>query len=206
MTPNPVLGIFSKSRIEAFSDGVFAIVVTLLVFELKFPHIDAATNEKVWQGVLSTLPKLLSWVNSFLIVCVFWMNHHRLMERVKKVDGGIFWFNNLLLMAVSLIPFPTAVLGDYPSTNTATCFYGVCLSLASLAFTFLRLHAQNHPHLLDDAVDMKIFRRATVLAFCYGFLLYLVGAGLSLLYVWMGYLLYFFIALYFIFPRATRTN
>lgn len=138
-------GSFTKARVETFSDGVFVVIVTLLVFDLKFSKLDEPTNAAVRQGILAALPKLLSWVNSFLIVCVIWMNHHRLMDLFRGIDAGVFWLNNVLLMTCALIPFPTSVLGDYPQTQVAVCFYGLCLTLPALCFSLLRWYGLRHP-------------------------------------------------------------
>jgi len=199
-------GRFTKNRVEAFSDGVFAVVVTLLVFDLKIAHIDFATNEKLWSGILSTLPKLLSWINSFLIVCVIWMNHHRLMDMLIGIDAGVFWFNNILLMFTSMIPFPTSLLGEYASTNAAACFYGLVLTMPSMSFFIFRLYVLKHKDLLNETVSSKAFKKGTMLALYYGPVLYLTGAALSLISPWLGFAVYFFIPVYFIFPRATKTN
>lgn len=162
------LGNFSRSRVEAFSDGVFAIVVTLLVFELKLPPLRGASEAEVWVAIGTILPKLISWINSFLVVCVIWMNHHRLMDMFRGIDAGLFWLNNLLLMFTSLIPFPTAVLGDYPRSGVAVAFYGICLALASLCFSVLRLYVLRHPDLLKPEVGLATFRRGTQLSFWFG--------------------------------------
>lgn len=102
---------FAKSRVEAFSDGVFAIIVTLLVLEIKVPHLahDASAAELA-TALYTLLPKLLSWVISFLMVCVIWVNHHRILDQIVHITHGIFWFNALLLLCYSFIPFPTALL------------------------------------------------------------------------------------------------
>jgi len=199
-------GSFTKNRVEAFSDGVFAVVVTLLVFDLKFTHIDVADNQKVWSGILSTLPKLLSWINSFLIVCVIWMNHHRLMDMFKGINAGIFWLNNILLMFTSMIPFPTSLLGEYTNTNAAACFYGLVLALPSLAFFILRLYVLKHKNLLSEATSYPAYKKGTMLALYYGPVLYLTGAALSLVKPWLGLAVYFFVPVYFIFPRAPQKN
>ena len=203
---NYQFGSFTKSRVEAFSDGVFAIIVTLLVFELKFPTIEHATNQLVLDNITAVMPKLLSWLNSFLIVCVIWMNHHRLMGMFRGIDIGVFWFNNLLLLFSSLIPFPTAVIGDYPTLEIAVCFYGICMALPALCFSLMRLYVLRHPDLLTPDVSIPVFRRGIWLSLVYGPLLYLIGAGLSWVNTGLALACYFFIPVYFIFPRAVRPN
>lgn len=89
---------FSKARVEAFSDGVFAIIVTLLVLEIKVPHIHQPDSVGELSAALyALLPKLISWIISFLMVCVIWVNHHRLLNQIANITHGIFWLNALLL-------------------------------------------------------------------------------------------------------------
>ncbi|WP_332367617.1 TMEM175 family protein [Spirosoma telluris] len=96
---------FSKSRVEAFSDGVFAIIVTLLVLEIKVPHIDHHESVAELTGALyALLPKFISWIISFLMVCVIWVNHHRLLNQIANITHAIFWLNALLLLWCSFIP------------------------------------------------------------------------------------------------------
>ncbi len=164
-------GNFSKSRVEAFSDGVFAIIVTLLVLEIKIPQLTDVTNKAFLHAMIELLPKIFAWMNSFVVVCVIWMNHHRLMDMFKRIDAGIFWFNNFLLMSTSLMPFPTALLGEYTNLEYAVCFYGICSLFMSICFIAIRLYVTKNPELLKDEVDLKIFKRGTIDTFRYGFLL-----------------------------------
>jgi len=105
---------FQKSRVEALSDGVFAIIITVLVLEIKVPHVDDRLSVVgLTRALPGLLPKVLSWIMSFLMVCVIWVNHHRLLNRVGYVSHGIFWLNANLLLWCTFIPFPTALMGDY---------------------------------------------------------------------------------------------
>lgn len=196
-------GNFSRTRIEAFSDGIFAIVVTLLVLEIKLPHLHEVTNGEFLHSFSEIIPKIISWVNSFLVVCVIWMNHHRLMDMFKRVDAGIFWFNNILLMFISFIPFPTAILGEYTKLEYAVAFYGFCLSLMGLGFIMLRLYVHKKPELLSDGVELETFKKGTKASFLYGFMLYFIGALVSFINPWAAFAVYFFIPVYFIFPKGT---
>lgn len=196
-------GYFTRNRVEAFSDGVFAIIVTLLVFELKLPDVPYPDNASIMIAIGHVLPKIVSWVISFLIVCVIWMNHHRLMDQLRGIDAWLFWLNNVLLMFTSLIPFPTAVLGDYPNVPLAAAFYGFCLSLMGLCFVGIRMYVIRHTHLLADHVNLDGFRRATRLTLLYGPLLYMTGAAAAWVHPWISFAVYLFIPLYFILPRAS---
>lgn len=199
-------GNFSKSRIEAFSDGVFAIIVTLLVLEIKIPHLETVTNEAFLHSMYELLPKILAWINSFLVVCVIWMNHHRVLDNFKQIDAGIFWLNNILLMTVSIIPFPTAILGEYTFLTYAVSFYGACLFFMGVAFGAVRIYAAKNTHLLKDDIDIHLYKLGATHTVIYGPLLYLVGAGLSLINPWAGFVVYFFIIVYFITPKSSKVH
>lgn len=198
-------GSFSKARLEAFSDGVFAIIVTLLVLELRVPHIEAAQSApELAAALLALAPKFVSWVISFAIVCVIWLNHHRLLDQFRGVNNGIFWMNALLLLGVSFIPFPTALLGDYPSNPLAVSFFGAALALMGLAFVAMRAYALTHLDLFKDGVDMQAFKAGTRRALIFGPILYLAGAAAAWLAPALAFAIYAFIPIYFIFPRDVR--
>jgi uncharacterized membrane protein len=98
------------NHIEAFSDGVFAIIVTLLVLELKVPVLkDHASVSELAHHLLEALPKFVSWLISFIIVCKFWLNHHHILGLARHADYAMVWLNSLFLLGQSFIPFPTAV-------------------------------------------------------------------------------------------------
>jgi uncharacterized membrane protein len=117
--------IISRGRVEALSDGVFAIVVTLLVLEITVPHVAEHDSMAELARALGMLaPKFVSWVISFVTVCVIWLNHHRLFTLVSRIDNGLFWMNANLLLWTSFITFPIALMGDYPANRLAVSFYG----------------------------------------------------------------------------------
>jgi len=193
---------FTKSRVEAFSDGVFAIIVTLLVLDLRIPDLKIENNQELIQGIIDVLPKIFIWISSFLITCVIWMNHHRIMETFKTIDAGIFWLNNMLLMATSLIPFPTAMLGTHPHLEAAASFYGICLTLSASCFVFIRIYAVRHPEIFKEGVDVGAFRKGIRRTLTYACFTYLGGAVLSWVDTRIGLALYLLIPLYFIIPRV----
>jgi uncharacterized membrane protein len=101
------------TRLEAFSDGVFAIIVTLLVLELKIPHLEEPRSvSELGHELLGLLPKFLSWLISFVIVCKFWLNHHHILILDRHADYGLVWLNAIFLMFQSFIPFPSALMGN----------------------------------------------------------------------------------------------
>ncbi|GAB4025230.1 TMEM175 family protein [Spirosoma gilvum] len=191
---------FSKTRVEAFSDGVFAIIVTLLVLELKVPsivHHESVTE--LSKALYALLPKLISWIISFLMVCVIWVNHHRLLNQISNITHGIFWLNALLLLWCSFIPFPTALLGDYLSNPVSTFVFGVVMVLMSFTFTLIRWQAQGKPDILQASINRTDFRKVTWQSLIFGPLLYGLGAVLGFVNPWLSIALFTFIPFYFIF-------
>lgn len=194
---------FQKTRVETFSDGIFAIIITVLVLELKVPVIKDVTNRaELLNGLWLLMPKIISWIISFLTVSVMWVNHHRLFKMFKVFNNGLFWGNALLLLAVSFTPFPTAVLGDYHHNETAVLFYGFSMALCNGMFSAVQIYAFMHPVILDPDIDVPRFKRKTIYSIAFGPLLYIAGALLSFVDPVISFVTYFCIPIYFIFPHA----
>jgi uncharacterized membrane protein len=192
-----------RGRVEALSDGVFAIVVTLLVLEIKVPHVpDHGSAAALARALLDLAPKFVSWVISFVTVCVIWMNHHRLFKLMARVDHGLFWWNANLLLWTSFIPFPTALMGDYPGNRLAVSFYGAVMLLMALGFVLVRRRMLSVPGLLDPRVDRAAFERGTRASVAMGPLAYLAGTALAWVSVTAAFVCYAAVAAYFVFPRA----
>lgn len=121
----------TKGRLEAFSDGVFAIIITIMVLDLKVPHSAS------FIALGSVLPVFLSYVMSFLYVGVYWNNHHHLLHAAERVDGKILWANLNLLFWLSLAPFTTAWLGENRIASGPVAMYGIMLLLAGIAYFLL---------------------------------------------------------------------
>ncbi len=120
-------------RLEAFSDGVIAIIITIMVLELRAPH-DAG-----WQALRPLVATFLSYVLSFVFVGIYWNNHHHLLHTAEQVDGRILWANLHLLFWMSLIPFATAWMGETSWESIPTAIYGFVLLMAGLAHTLLEV-------------------------------------------------------------------
>ena len=122
----------SKSRLEAFSDGVIAIIITIMVLELRPPHgVEFA-------ALRETVPALLSYVLSFVYLGIYWNNHHHMLHVTRRVTGGILWANLHLLFWLSLVPFVTGWMGDSHNAPQPTALYGVVMVLAAIAYTVLQ--------------------------------------------------------------------
>src|SRR5438067_7719872 len=117
-----------KGRLEAFSDGVIAILITIMVLELKVPQ------KADWVALRPLLPKFLSYVLSYIFLGIYWNNHHHLLQAIKHVDGRVLWANLHLLFWLSLIPFGTAWMGENNFAAWPVALYGMVLMLAAVAY------------------------------------------------------------------------
>jgi uncharacterized membrane protein len=122
----------SKTRLEAFSDGVIAILITIMVLELKVPH---GTS---WEAVRPTVFTLLLYLLSFIFLGIYWSNHHHMFHAIQKVNGTVLWANLHLLFWLSLVPFATAWMGENHFTAQPTAIYGVVLVASAVAYTILQ--------------------------------------------------------------------
>jgi uncharacterized membrane protein len=121
----------SKGRLEAFSDGVIAILITIMVLELKVPH------EATWPALRELLPTFASYALSFVLVAIYWNNHHHMLHMTTQINGRILWANNHLLFWLSLIPFCTAWHGDHLGATLPTAVYAGVLFMSGIAYTIL---------------------------------------------------------------------
>ena len=166
-----------KSRLEAFSDGVIAIVITIMVLELKAPH---GVN---LGALLALAPVFLSYVLSFLYVAIYWHNHHHLLKVHFKVDGRILWANTHLLFWLSLIPFATAWLAESRFAPIPTAIYGVSLLMPAVAFSVLQaviIRAQGRGSELRTAIGTDWKGKTSIAAYLSAIVLAFVDARLSL--------------------------
>jgi len=175
-----------KGRLEAFSDGVIAIIITIMVLELKVPHGDSLASLK------PLLPVFISYILSFIYIGVYWNNHHHTMQVVKTVNGAVLWANLHLLFWLSLVPFVTAWMGENNFTKWPTALYGMVLLMSAVAYAIwmvILIKHEGENSLLAEAVggDFKgrisivIYAIAIALAWvnpCISFTLYIVVAGI----------------------------
>ena len=128
----------NKTRLEAFSDGVLAIIITIMVLELKIPH---GTE---WEALSPVIPNFISYVLSFVYLGIYWNNHHHLLHTVKHVSGGILWANLHLLFWLSLVPFTTGWMGENHFESIPVALYGVMLLMAAIAYYILQMTIQRN--------------------------------------------------------------
>ena len=179
-----------KNRLEAFSDGVLAIIITIMVLELKAP-------QGVEFGALKPLvPVFLSYVLSFIYLGIYWNNHHHLLHTVKAVSGGILWANLHLLFWLSLFPFATAWIGENHVASTPTALYGFVLLMAAIAYYILQcaiIAKQGRDSLLAAAIGRDWKGKLSPA-------LYLAAIPLSFVHPWIGNAVYVFVALMWLVP------
>jgi uncharacterized membrane protein len=179
-----------KGRMEAFSDGVIAIIITIMVLELKVPHgADLA-------ALLPLAPVFLSYVLSFIYVAIYWNNHHHLLQAAKHVNGPILWANVHLLVWLSLFPFATGWMGENHFAPLPVALYGVVLFAAAIAYTILvRVLLRHHEagSTLHRAIGADRKGKLSVA-------IYVTGTLVSLWQPWIGFALYSVVAVIWLVP------
>ena len=182
----------TTNRVEAFSDCVISIAMTIMVFSIKLPARDHLTNKIEWDEMLALVPRILSYVFSFVVLGIMWLNHHHLFHLIQKVDEKFLWLNMHLLFWLSLIPFPTSILGNNPFLSKSTAIYGVVMFMAYLSFSLLRRYAIKHKlmyveeeKMLNKTID-KVNRRARTKNFI-GMAAYVISIPISFLSVYAAY-------------------
>jgi uncharacterized membrane protein len=154
----------SFERIVFFSDAVFAIVITLLVLEIKVPHLKEFSESALNESLLHLIPKFVGFLASFFIIGLMWFEHHRIFQFIKGYDSGLIWRNLFFLLSISFIPFPTALSSEYFFSRTAFIFYALSFALAGLAKLWIWNYASSNRLLLSDNIDdetiLRIKRRS----------------------------------------------
>jgi len=179
-----------KSRLEAFSDGVIAIIITIMVLELHVPHgASLAALEPV-------LPTLLAYALSFVYVGIYWNNHHHLFQAVRTISGGVLWLNLHLLFWLSLLPFVTAWMGENDFTTVPVAAYGAVLFMCAVSYAILehrlaRLNGGGRSLALAIGADYKGWVSLTM---------YAAGIGLGFVNAWLGLAVYVAVALIWFIP------
>jgi|CXWL01.1.fsa_nt_gi uncharacterized membrane protein len=149
----------STTRIETFTDAVMAIIMTLLVLELKVPElVDGFSSQDALKSLVHLMPKFLSFAMSFLVVAIVWVNHHHFFHRLKHSDPILLWCNNSLLFWLCFIPFPTAFIGEHPEAAVPVMLYGFVMFAAVLSFLLMHIHAYR-AHLFHKEISRKFLQR-----------------------------------------------
>ena len=178
----------SPTRLEAFSDGVFAIAITLLILEIKVPH--AEQGHGLWAGLLALWPSYIAFLMSFVVILIMWVNHHELLRMVERVNYPILFANGLLLLTVTFVPFPTAVLAEHLETaeaSAAVAFYCATFVANGLVWNLLFRTMVRSGLLRPECTPATIagVRRA----YYVGLSVYLLATVVALFQPWLGLLL-----------------
>lgn len=150
----------NKSRLEAFSDGVFAIVITLLVLNIHLPEKEITSNQALLEVIRTIAPNLLTFVFTFLIVAIFWVAHHRIFDLVKQVDAFLLYGNIFYLLTVVIIPFPASLLAKHPNLTGSIIIYSCVLGLIGLQHFILLGHIRQRPDLQHASFTRQTYHRA----------------------------------------------
>jgi len=180
----------NSNRLEAFSDGVLAIIITIMVLELKVPHGTAI------EDIMPLLPVFLSYVLSFIYIGIYWNNHHHMMHTVQKVSGGILWANLHLLFWLSLIPFVTGWVGENHFAELPMALYGAVLLMAAISYFILQnriLAAHGNNSLLAKALGNDLKGKASPIV-------YIVAIIASFYSPWVAGALYILVAFMWLIP------
>ncbi len=200
-------------RIEAFSDGVIAIAITLLVLEIKVPHLKEGAEGNLWKELLQLWPSYGGYLTSFLVIGIIWINHHQMYKLIQRTNHAFLALNVLFLMVISFLPFPTGVLSEYMregrEQQTATIFYAGIMLLMAGVFNILWRYASGKAGLLDHKLPPTLIKGISQ-KYNFGLLLYVVAFGLAFLSYEVSLGLIVLLALYFLLPslpgfsRASR--
>jgi uncharacterized membrane protein len=191
----------STSRVEAFSDGVFAVAITLLVLQFVDP---GARPGQLFSKILGQWPQLVTYTASFLTVGVVWVNHHAIFRGLRAVDRTIQFINLVLLLTVVLVPYPTELLGRYLNSGqngqVAAAFYAVVMTVMSISFQVLVVWALTHAELLRPEVTVRSVR-SVIPRFGLGLVTYAAAIGLAFVSAQLVVALFAFTAVYYAFNQ-----
>ena len=179
-----------KERLAAFSDGVIAIIITIMVLELKVPH------GSTWCVLMTVVPSFLSYILSFIYLAIYWNNHHHLLHTVARVDGLILWANSHLLFWLSLIPAATAWMGENFLASTPTAVYGIILLMPAIAYYLLQkaiIRKHGTHSVLANALGKDIKGKISPI-------FYIAGIALAFVNPWLAIAIYVLVAVIWLVP------
>lgn len=189
------------NRLEAFSDGVFAIIITLLILEVKVPHLVGGGNGEVLLAFQEILPKLIAFAFSFVTLAIFWVNHHHFFHPIKKTDWHLLWHNNLLLFFLCIVPFTTAFIGEYPQVPFAVAAYAVVMGMAALSFTLMAKYVFFKSNLLEGIVS-KEKRKHELKRSLLGAIAYFIAAGAAFASIWIAWAIFLILPVFYLVPTV----
>ena len=197
-----------SGRVEAFSDGVFAIAITLLVLDLVVPAHQEATEHGLAAALAAEWPSYAAYLVSFLVIGVIWINHHTMLSLVERVDRRVLFVNLLFLLTISGIPFPTRLFADYlldPDASVAAAVYSATMFAMGLSFAALWLTVTRDAELLHRPIDAAL-RRTTLRRFGVGGIVYAATIGLSFLSAVVTLAVHAVIGIYYCFDQLSSAQ
>jgi len=193
------------SRMEAYSDAVIAIIVTLLILDLHVPELSDASLNGVLHALSENIPGFVAFAFSFLTLSVFWVNHHHFYRELSRTDAGLLWHNNFLLFCLALIPFTTSFISRYPMVPAVLIVYCFVLFMGALSFMLMVRHALYSGCFLhaevSDTEKNQSYRRTYV-----GVVIYGLGTVLALFVPWASALAMIVVPVYYIAPRMLHDH
>jgi uncharacterized membrane protein len=191
----------NKARVESFSDGVFAIAITLLVLGFQVPSLNSASDPMLRKALLAQLPEVIPYITTFATIGIIWLNHHIMFHEVEYVERGTLILNLLLLLVVSFIPYPTAVLGRYGPLRSSAVLYGATLSMLGASYTLLGRHIARRKLSRDREDHRKV--RAKTYRNLIGTLIYPAGTIIAFFSPKTAVVIFLALALFYFLPEST---
>jgi uncharacterized membrane protein len=188
----------SKNRIEALTDGIFAVVMTLLVLDISVPQISSSSHSAIsnvaagaelLKRIFDLWPKILSFGISFIILAIYWMAHHRQFHYIKHLDRTLIWINIIFLMAACLLPFSTSLLGGYREQEISILVYGGNSIIIALLLYIQWWYATRNHKLVDENLD-PIIKGTSARRLLFGIIVYLIAIGISFVYIHLSVFLF----------------
>ena len=203
----------STTRLETFSDCVIAIILTIMILQLKLPDLDKhdTTTHQIIHYLKNLLPYFVTYTFSFMMISIFWTNHHHMFHLLENTDEILLWQNFLFMFLVSLIPFATAIVGTNPFIPIAPAIYGSVMLLTTLSLTLMRSYSIRKKLLhtdRDKSVNLKISRisiRSRTKAII-GTLVYLISIPLAYMNVYFSYAVFIIPPIIFFIPEGTANE
>jgi TMEM175 potassium channel family protein len=196
MNPHRIEG---TVRIEAFSDGVIAIIITLLIFEVRVPALPDHSTPAVFKALLGIGPKAARFAISFFTVAIFWVNHHHIFADISHSNWKLLWYNNVLLFWLAIVPFTTAFIGDYPTQPLVVSLYALTLCLAAFSFSLLGRYVFFKSGLVPASVPITRLKREWKRGL-WAFILYGIASAIAFVSVYAALIILVVIPFLFVVP------
>lgn len=192
-------GSLSTRRLEALSDGIFAVAMTLLILDIRPPLHEALAQATLPHLLFGLWPKVFTYIMSFMVLGIGWSGHHNLFHHAKRTDRYFLWMNIVYLMGIVFVPFSTSLLGEFSDQETAIVLFGLNLNFTAMMLYWMWGYAAKGRRLIDSNLDLTIvdLAKRRILS---GILLYLIVMALSFYSTRLSMILYFIIPLFYILP------